>query len=70
MSYPLRDTDDAIDRQNHEFNALDVLVEAYRVHNTVSVVDDYYPEVRHRYEAALSMFLQACQRNGRFTTLK
>jgi len=56
---------DGIDRQNAEFRALDKLVEAYRVHNTVAVVDDDYPEVRHRYEGAVKTFIDAIRANGR-----
>jgi hypothetical protein len=56
----------AMDRQNAEFDALTKLVEAFRIHNTVAVVDDDYPEVRHKYEAALKDFLRICSANRPF----
>jgi hypothetical protein len=54
-----------LDRQNAEFDVLDVLVERWRILKTVAVVDDDYPHVRHGYEAALKDFIAALRENGR-----
>ncbi|KKL23776.1 hypothetical protein LCGC14_2422050, partial [marine sediment metagenome] len=45
-------------RQTAEFDALDKLVEAYRQLTLIAVVDDDYPEVRHKYESTLRTFLK------------
>ena len=37
----------------------------YCIHQKTPVVEDDYPAVRARYEAALRTFLVACGRNGR-----
>ncbi len=54
---------DAIATQKAEFDALREL--AKRFIALPCVVDDDYPECRHRYEGALRGFLQACADNGR-----
>lgn len=51
--------------QRAEFDAADELASAIRAHNMTPVVDDDYPEVRHRYEGALQTFLRAIRKNGR-----
>jgi hypothetical protein len=50
-------------RQREEFNAMDELASAYR--NLPPVVDDSYPEARHRYDSALKAFLEKVKANGR-----
>lgn len=54
---------DRIQLQNDEFNALDRLGEAWRRLKQTAVVDDDYPEMRHRYEAALRDFIAALRAN-------
>lgn len=51
--------------QSAEFDAAEELMDAIRAHGLTPVVDDDYPEVRHRYESALKRFLAACKANGR-----
>ena len=51
--------------QNKEFDALDNLIKKYKMLECVAVVDDDYPRVRHYYEGALSLFIEACKNNGR-----
>lgn len=50
-----------IDRQNGEFDAVDAVANAYR--NLPAVVDDDYPEARHRYESAMQALLAALHVN-------
>lgn len=52
--------------QRAEFDAADKLASALRAHNMTAVVDDDYPEVRHRYESALATLVAAMKANGRF----
>lgn len=52
--------------QRKEFDAAHDFAKALDRHNRVAVVDDDYPEVRHRYECALSNFIDAMKLNGRF----
>ena len=54
-----------IELQNAEFKALEQLIKVYCIHQKTPVVEDDYPAVRARYEAALRTFLVACGRNGR-----
>lgn len=54
---------DRMDLQNAEFDALRKLRTAFDYLCRVPIVDDYYPEVRHRYECALDEFLTATLRN-------
>lgn len=54
---------DRLQLQKDEFDRLDDLVKAYRV--LPPVVDDDYPEMRFRYEAALRDFIFALEANGR-----
>ena len=56
---------DRIIRQSAEFGALEALASAYKALTYTPVVDDDYPEVRHRYERCLQTFLSACRANGR-----
>lgn len=51
--------------QNAEFDALERLMATTNGLFQTAVVDDDYPEMRHRYEGALHDFLQACKANGR-----
>lgn len=54
-----------LDLQNQEFDALDRLIQKWEVLRRVAVVDDDYPEYRHRYEQALAEFIKALRANGR-----
>jgi hypothetical protein len=56
---------DRIELQNVEFRSARDLAKALDVHDRVAVVDDDYPEVRHKYESALRTFIEACRANGR-----
>lgn len=55
-----------MDRQNAEFDALRALGKALVIHDTVAVVDDDYPAVRHVYEQRLRSAVSALRTNGRF----
>lgn len=55
----------ALDRQNKEFDALAELAKRYDQLTRVAVVEDDYPEYRHRYEGALKDFIKAIRENGR-----
>ncbi len=61
----MSDTLDRIKLQNAEFDALLSLSAAHEALCRTAVVDDDYPEVRHRYEGELRAFLQACADNQR-----
>lgn len=61
----LLNNDNRMELQRAEFDAADALCKAVRAHSLTPVVDDDYPEVRHRYESALRDFLAACAANGR-----
>lgn len=52
--------------QSAEFDAADRFSKALHAHNMTAVVDDDYPEVRHRYESTLAGLLEAMTANGRF----
>jgi len=52
--------------QAKEFDAATAFVRAMNGIHTVAVVDDDYPEVRHRYESALADLMAAMASNGRF----
>jgi hypothetical protein len=54
--------------QSDEFDAMSKLADAWRAITMTPIVDDDYPEVRHRYEGALRDFLRACKANGRTMT--
>lgn len=56
---------DPIHRQNAEFAALTELSKAWVTLQRIAVVDDDYPEYRHRYEGRVNAFLRACKENGR-----
>lgn len=58
-------TEERMKLQRAEFDAAEELANAIRAHGMTPVVDDDYPEVRHRYEGALRTFLKACEANGR-----
>ncbi len=49
--------------QSKEFAALVNLYKAYK--NLPAVVDDDYPEMRHRYEQEMRNFIEAIEANGR-----
>lgn len=55
----------ALDRQNKEFDALTELSKRWESLRRIAVVDDDYPEYRHRYEGALKDFIRAVRENGR-----
>lgn len=57
---------DDIKTQNAEFDAVGRLGNAYRNLTMTPIVDDDYPEVRHRYESALRGLTDAMKANGRF----
>ncbi len=57
---------DPIGLQNEEFDALTRLSEAWRILQNVAVVDDDYPEYRHKYNGALKDFISALKANGHF----
>jgi len=62
-------SDDILKRmelQSKEFAAANEFSKALKNHNQVAVIDDDYPEVRHRYEGALAELLKAMKDNGRF----
>lgn len=61
--------DKAIDLQNKEFDAVQRLSERWTVLTKVAVVDDDYPEVRHKYESAVKDVIDAFRDNGRRVTL-
>jgi hypothetical protein len=54
--------------QTREFDTLDYLISALK--HLPAVVDDDYPEMRHKYDSALTTFLEACKANGRFERLR
>lgn len=56
---------DTIKKQNHEYDALEKLQEAYTRIQQTAVVDDDFPRVKFRYEQALQIFLNSCKMNGR-----
>jgi hypothetical protein len=56
---------DRLELQNVEFRAARALAEALRIHDMVAVVDDDYPEVRHKYESAVNTLIDAFRKNGR-----
>jgi hypothetical protein len=58
-------TQDRMQLQRAEFDALDKLIEEDRRLKMTAVVDDDYPWVRGHYERALTEFLAACKANGR-----
>lgn len=53
--------------QNAEFDAADEFAKALKLHNSCAVVDDDYPQIRHRYECALAGLVTAMKANGRFS---
>jgi hypothetical protein len=56
---------DRIELQNVEFRAARAMCQALHIHDTVAVVDDGYPEVRHKYESTVKTLLDAFRANGR-----
>jgi hypothetical protein len=56
-----------MERQRAEFDAANNFAKALKRHNQTPVVDDDYPEARHRYESALSNLIDAMKNNGRFS---
>lgn len=55
----------ALDRQNAEFDALTELAKQWAILQRIAVVDDAYPEYRHKYEGAMLTFIAAIRANGR-----
>jgi hypothetical protein len=53
----------AMQAQSAEFTAVDEFASAYK--SLPAVVDDDYPEARHKYESALKTMLDAFKANGR-----
>lgn len=58
-------SDDRIELQNKEFDAVSELAKQYRRIVMTAIVDDDYPEVRHQYESAARALLRAFVANGR-----
>lgn len=56
---------EAIDRQNAEFDSLTALAKEWESLRHIAVVDDDYPEARHKYESRLKTFIDALRANGR-----
>lgn len=56
-----------IEKQSAEFDAVSNLSKAWKNLALTAVVDDDYPEVRHRYESALSSLITALKENNRIT---
>lgn len=54
---------DKMQTQKDEFDTLVALMRAYN--NMPPIVDDDYPECRHRYEGALQQFIKALKANSR-----
>ncbi len=54
---------DKMNPQKAEFDAVSELCKAYR--NLPAIVDDDYPEMRHYYERAAQILLDAFKANGR-----
>lgn len=52
-----------IDRQNAEFEALQKLCQEREALMRVPIVDDEYPEARHRYDSARMAFLDVVVKN-------
>lgn len=63
---PPEKSPDRMARQRAEFDAFDELKKRYDALSYTMIVDDDYPEVRHKYEGALANFLAAMKANGRF----
>ena len=57
---------DRMQLQGEEFDAAFKFRTALNALGQTPVVDDDYPEVRHRYEGALATFIAAMKANGRF----
>lgn len=57
--------DVTIELQNGEFKAVDQLADEWHRLQMTPVVDDDYPEIRHRYESALISFVEALCDNQR-----
>lgn len=53
----------ALKPQKDEFNSLNKLIKAYNA--LPAIVDDDYPEMRHRYESCMKDFIDAIRKNGR-----
>lgn len=56
---------DGIALQNAEFEAARRVADALRAHDMTGVVDDDYPEVRHKYDNAMRSLIDALRANGR-----
>lgn len=58
---------DRLKIQNEEFEAVRRLASYYRDITLTPIVDDDYPEVRHRYESAVRAVIEAFKANGRIS---
>lgn len=56
---------DRIQTQKNEFDAVAELAKQYRRIEMTAVVDDDYPSVRHEYENAVRLVIDAFKDNGR-----
>lgn len=54
-----------IELQKREFDAVAELARHYDAITRTPIVDDDYPEVRHRYEGAVRDLIAAFRSNGR-----
>lgn len=54
-----------IETQNNEFNAVRELSKQYLRTISTPIVDDDYPKVRHEYEGAVRVVIEAFKENGR-----
>ena len=65
VNQKIDETMDRIKLQNAEFDALTELSKRWDTLQQIAVVDDDYPEYRHRYEGAMRTFIAAIAANGR-----
>jgi hypothetical protein len=54
-----------MERQNAEFDAVETLATEFARLMQTPVVDDDYPRVRHYYESAVRICIEAFKANGR-----
>ena len=57
---------DKMKLQRDEFDAADEMATRLQSLNQTAIVDDDYPEMRHRYESALTQLIAAMKANGWF----
>lgn len=65
LAPPINPPPDRIELQNIEFRAARALAKALEIHDKCAVVDDDYPEIRHKYESAVKTLIDAFRMNGR-----